>query len=115
MQQQTSPIRALCTTVSINTKRRKIDIEYTPHSIQWEPALTDLLNQCIGLTKGTTPQHNYIVSFWEQPGHNLDLLSIGRKAQKQLCWLSKHSIYLSLETKPILTHAITQPCLSLLH
>lgn len=102
--QNSIPSGTLCTTVSINVNRRKIAIEYTPHSIQWEPALTALLSQCKGLIQGK--RHYYTISFWEQPGRNLDLLSVGRKAQKQLCWLSKHSVYLTLEIIPTLTSAV---------
>lgn len=84
------------TTISVDTIRRKIAIEYALHSIQWEPSITAML-LCKGFTGDTSEPH--VVKFWEPAGHrNLDLLTISRRIQKQLCGLSKQSVYLMLTT-----------------
>ena len=85
------------TIISVDPTYRKITIGYAPNSIYWEPSLTALLiyeGLVVGHIKG------YVVHFCEQSGHqNLDLLTIARKAQKQLCHLTKQSVYLALKTQ----------------
>ena len=83
------------TTINVDTIRRRIAIDYTFCSVRWEPTLTALLLG-EGLIKGA--RHRYCQNFLERSGHNnLDLLAISRKAQKQLCNLSKHPVYLNLK------------------
>ena len=83
------------TIINVDIKRRRIAIDYTFCSVRWEPTLTALLLR-EGLIKGA--RHRYCQNFLERSGHNsLDLLAISRKAQKQLCNLSKHPVSLELK------------------
>lgn len=95
----TSKATPSSTTISIDTDRRRIIIDYTFHSVHWEPTLTALLIG-EGLIKGRQQQYRLIL--FERSGHrSLDLLAIGRKVQKQLCSLSKHPVCLNLKAAQI--------------
>ncbi len=84
------------TLITVDQTRRRIEFAYTFHSAHWEPSLTALL-LCEGMVKAS--RYRYYVSFLEPVGTTaLDLLAIGRRAQKQLAHLSKHSVLLSLKS-----------------